>query len=201
MMMKAVKKLLGDLQYAIAFRDIAMVTHLTPQEKREILGKYATTHQNFVETGTYLGETTAAMAKLYKKVYTIEIQQSFYEKAQSRFATLEHILCFHGDSGTLLPRIVDELEGPTVFWLDGHYSGPRTGKSHFYDTPIIQELKTIFRRQAREDVILIDDARCFCGRHSYPRIGKLVEFIRKNSEFFVTIKDDIVRLQYDSEWS
>lgn len=200
-MIKSIKRFLGDIQYAIAYRDIATFTLMTPTEKREILKKYADTHVNFVETGTYLGETTAEMAKLYKNVYTVEVLEDFYLKARDRFSAIDNVTCYYGDSAIVLSEIIASLQGPTVFWLDGHYSGPHTGRSRKYETPILQELKTIFSRKERGDIILIDDARAFCGRKSYPRISKLNDFVRRKSNFILTIQNDIIRLQYDPEWS
>lgn len=194
-------KLLGDLHYAMNLREHALVSHLTPDEKRERLGSYADRYSVFVETGTYLGKTTDAMAKLYKEVHTIEVSQDLHAKAVQRFSANSAVTCHLGDSADILPKIVGTLTKPAVFWLDGHYSGPRTGRASAYDTPIIQELETIFQNSKKDHMILIDDARLFVGRKSYPRIGVLREYVRSHSQYYLTIRDDIIRLAYDPEWS
>lgn len=201
MPIRRIKKLVGDLHYLLNVRDHALVSYLSPIEKRERLANYASRCQEFVETGTYLGETTAAMAKHYSKVHTIEIDTGLYEKARARFADQLGIQCYHGDSATMLPEVIRELAGPTVFWLDGHYSGPRTGRHSEYDTPIISELEMIFAHNAKDHIILIDDARLFVGRHAYPTIAILRQFVSANSRYHLTIRDDIIRLWFDPEWS
>ncbi|HRJ70789.1 MAG TPA: hypothetical protein PLS03_01120 [Terrimicrobiaceae bacterium] len=194
-------KLLGDVHYAMNLREHAMVSHLTPDEKRERLGAYAGRYSTFIETGTYLGETTQAMSKLYGEVHTIEVSPELHAKAAQRFAGNAAVTCHLGDSADVLPRIVGSLTKPAVFWLDGHYAGPRTGRANAYDTPIIRELEIIFQNSKKDHMILIDDARQFVGRNSYPRIGVLREYVRSHSQYFLTIRDDIIRLAYDPEWS
>ena len=39
----------------------------------------------FVETGTFLGETTLAMAEIFERCWTVEIDASLYAKALVRF--------------------------------------------------------------------------------------------------------------------
>lgn len=196
-----IKRLLGNIHYAINLRDHALVNYLTPAEKRERLAVYCNQYTEFVETGTYLGETTAAMAGAYARVHTIEIDRELYSNAIHRFSGRPSIFCYQGDSAAVLPMVVNNLLGPAVFWLDGHYSGPRTGRASDYDTPIIAELETIFKSSKSEHLILIDDARLFVGRNSYPTIYALNAYVREHSRYILTIRDDIIRLCYDPEWS
>jgi len=194
-----IKQFVRDFQYALNSREHSLFTHLLPQEKRDRLAVHAAKYDNFVETGTYLGETTAAMSGVYRKVYTVEIHQELYRKAADRFAGLDYIHCFHGDSATVLPQIVAQLDGPAVFWLDAHYSGPRTGKAGSRETPIEEELSTIFESESKEHLIFIDDARLFVGKNSYPKIGRLWKFVRTHSPYSMTVRDDIIRLYRDPE--
>jgi hypothetical protein len=194
------RRLAEDIYYALNLREHAMGNRLTPFEKREYLAKFADCYDTFVETGTYLGETTAAMAKVYRHVHTVEIDDQLYQKASQRFKDASSVSCYHGDSALVLPRILEQLKSPAVFWLDGHYSGPKTGKSSKYDTPILRELAIIFQHNRRDHMILIDDARYFIGKDFYPRIFHLREFVRKNSEYSLSVRDDIIRLCFDPEW-
>ena len=89
--------------------------------------------------------------------------------------------------------MIQEIEGPALFWLDGHYSGGGTAKGEMC-TPIIQELKVIGLRSP-QDVILIDDARLFTGRDDYPtldEVRKLVDDIFPGSSY--TVKHDMIRV-------
>jgi len=194
-----IKKFVRDFHYALNSREHSLFTHLLPEEKRERLGAYAERFQNFVETGTYLGETAEAMASIYKRVYTIEIHEPLYNEVGERFSDRANLKRFLGDSTTVLPEVVRQLDGPAVFWLDAHYSGPKTGRAGKSATPIEKELASIFSDARKDHLILIDDARLFVGKNSYPRIGRLWKFIRTHSPYSMTVRDDIIRLYRDPE--
>ncbi|QJE94589.1 hypothetical protein [Luteolibacter luteus] len=193
-----IKQFVRDFHYALNSREHSLFTHLLPEEKREKLGAYARKYDHFVETGTYLGETTAAMAALYKKVFTVEIHEELARKAAARFADHVNVEAYHGNSAEVLPKIIAKLDGPAVFWLDAHYSGPRTGKAS-RECPIEEELSIIFGNPSQEHLIFIDDARLFVGKNSYPKIGRLWKFVRTHSPYSMTVRDDIIRLYRDPE--
>jgi hypothetical protein len=71
-----------------------------------------------------------------------------------------------------MPKAAELCDGPTTFWLDGHYSGGVTAGQKT-DPPIVQELAIIAARKDPADVILIDDARLFGWRRGYPRISRV----------------------------
>ena len=99
-----------------------------------------------------------------------------------------------GDSSKVLPELLDKIKKPCLFWLDGHYSGGITGKGDL-NTPILNELKSIFSHQIKDHVILIDDARCFTGEEDYPTIKALKEFVIKNRPDWVfEVRNDIIRI-------
>ena len=194
-----IKQFVRDLHYALNTREHSIFTHLLPEEKRERLGAFASRYDNFVETGTYLGETAAAMAKLYRKVFTVEIHEELYQKAAARLRDSGNVTAYHGNSSDLLPAILDRLDGPAVFWLDAHYSGPKTGRIGKAETPIEEELSQIFATGSSEHLIFIDDARLFVGKASYPKLGRLWKFVRTHSAYSMTVRDDIIRLAVDPE--
>jgi len=147
-----------------------------------------------VETGTYHGEMVEAMCKVFDRLYSIEIDQGLYEEALDAFARFAHIRIIKGDSGEVLPSILSEVKQPCLFWLDGHYSGPETGKGPL-DTPVAKELQHIFLHPIRDHVILIDDARDFTGEGDYPSLEELRKFVlgfRPGWSF--VLKDDIIRI-------
>jgi hypothetical protein len=87
--------------------------------------------RHFVETGTYLGYTTDAVARLGARVVTIELSPMFHELAVRKFAAMPNVRCLLGDSAELLPRILDGLDGPALLWLDGHFSEGGTGEGDY----------------------------------------------------------------------
>ena len=55
---------------------------------------------------------------------------------------------------------VGKLEEPTLFWLDGHYSGGVTARGS-KETPILDEVDKILSTKESRHVLIVDDARCF----------------------------------------
>ena len=76
--------------------------------------------QNFIETGTYLGETTEWASKHFKRVETVEAYDKIYTETSTRLAHLKNIQFHLGDSSRLLPSIIEGLRGPSLFFLDAH---------------------------------------------------------------------------------
>jgi hypothetical protein len=168
---------------------------LSGPEKRAEIKKWQamTGYKLFVETGTFLGETTLAMSEVFERCWTVEIDASLYAKALVRFEGRTNITPLHGSSGTLISPILKEIDAPAIFWLDGHYSRANTGRGNV-DTPILDELTRIFEHPIKEHVILIDDAREFLGVNDYPTIKALHRFVRAHSPYRVRVSNDIIRL-------
>ncbi len=149
--------------------------------------------KNLVETGTYRGDMIEACRTRFKKIYSIEIDAELWRQANERFVKYPHVNILQGDSAEVLPQILQKIEGPCVFWLDGHYSGGVTGKGE-RETPIVSELGHI-RRQNQPDVILIDDARLFNGTHDYPDINELrAKVLELWPENVFEVSDDVIRI-------
>lgn len=146
-----------------------------------------------VETGTYRGAMIAAQAQNFKQIYSIEIDKSLHAAAQERFRDSTHINLIHGDSGTQLKNIVNELQKPAIFWLDGHYSGGVTGKSDI-ETPINAELETVLN-SAQKHIVIIDDARDFNGQKDYPTLETVAQFVKNGYPNLVfENKYDLIRI-------
>lgn len=147
----------------------------------------------FVETGTFRGDMVEAQKMNFSELYSVELSKEYYDKAVERFVNDSHVNVVFGDSGSVLPFIVEKLSKKTLFWLDGHYSGGKTAKGET-ECPIFSELEAIFSQNTLEHIILIDDARCFNGEGDYPTIAELQSFIsKKNNRYTSEIKDDIIR--------
>lgn len=147
-----------------------------------------------VETGTYYGDMIEAMKEVFDRIYSIELSKDLYEKARMRFKGTHKIELIHGDSGTEIQRIVDNINQPTLFWLDGHYSGGETARGE-KDTPIFDELRHILNASDRGHVIIVDDARCFGTDPAYPSIEELSGFIMSRKPTLeIAVQDDSIRI-------
>lgn len=146
----------------------------------------------FVETGTYHGETVAAMKPFYANIISIEIDDVLYRKACERFAHDANVRIVHGDCVREMPAILAALREPAVFWLDGHYSGAGTGKGVVED-PILMSLDQIAAHPVKEHVIFIDDARIFDGREERPDLSEVLNRLKKiNSSYILRLQGDII---------
>jgi hypothetical protein len=147
-----------------------------------------------VETGTFLGDMVHGCRKRFERIISIELDHQLYENACRRFASDRHIEILRGDSGDLLPKVLEGLSVPCLFWLDGHYSAGFTAKGDL-NTPVMDELEAICEHPVDGHVILIDDARCFTGEEDYPTIAEVEAFIsRKKPDYEFELDLDIMRI-------
>ena len=157
----------------------------SPAVKVRALRRYAKTFELsiFVETGTHIGNTVAAVADLFDRCITIELSQKFWKRASTLFADRKDVSCLLGDSGILLPEVLLQIDKPALFWLDAHASGGDTINSG--RGPIFDELAAIYAHPIKKHVILIDDAR----GHQVEAIVATVPATHR-----VAVRNDIIRI-------
>ena len=153
-----------------------------------------------IETGTYHGAMVEAMLNNFDEIISIELDEKLYKAARDKFSKYSQVDIIHGDSAEVLPKILQSLSKPCIFWLDGHYIPNSTESARGdVDTPIMDELNHILNHHIKDHVILIDDARCFIGPNpvlnNYPTIQELKDFvIAINPKLQIDIMDDIIRI-------
>lgn len=139
----------------------------------------------WVETGTYLGQTTQILSGLATKVYSIEPEPTLCQEAKIYFRDFSNVDILLGTSEDVFPTLLPTLNGDINFWLDGHYSAGPTFKGP-QDTPILDELKHIAlnMHQFGKLCVLVDDVRCFAPYQpefsNYPSVDVLVDWARTN---------------------
>jgi hypothetical protein len=178
----------GSVARPSRFATINLIT--PPLVKIRALQHYARKFglRTFVETGTFVGDTTAAVARSFDRCFTIELSDDLHARAVKRFAAQPHIVCVHGDSGAAISDILHRIDQPALFWLDAHYSGGITADAG-YD-PILKELSSIFAHSIKSHVVLIDDAR----GHQIDAIAGEIP-----AGHLLSVKNDIVRIAPDSK--
>lgn len=135
-----------------------------------------------------------AMKQHFDQIYSIELSPEYYQIAARRFRQSSHIHLICGDSRDTLSGVVQELDHPALFWLDGHYSGGKTAKG-FRDTPIYEELKHIVHGPVRGHVMIIDDAHLFGVDSDYPSLQDLAAFIEsQNDRYQMVVEDNSIRI-------
>ncbi len=166
------------------------------QEKYKIISSYAEKNnlKSMVETGTYKGESIHAVRKLFSRIFSIELDPELFAAAKARFSNDPQVTILQGDSAELLPEVLKQLPGPTLFWLDGHWSGGPTAKGN-KDTPVVEELNSVLSHYQYPSVILIDDAKLFLGSHDYPTVGEIKSLVKKyQPKLKIQVKRDVIRI-------
>ena len=169
-----------------------------PEVKRKTIFDYARINNIdiLIETGTFRGDTVQSALPLFNKIYSIELNKTLADSARARFMKEPKVQILQGDSAIVLREVLNDLNRPAVFWLDGHYSGGVTAKGE-KDTPILEELKCVLSHSIKNHIVLIDDARCFIGEFDYPTLFDIYELVKGvDRNYKVNVKDDIIRIGY-----
>lgn len=145
----------------------------------------------FVETGSYAGEgIEMALQAGFTEIHSIELAECWYNECLKKFELYPNVHLWFGDSGLILDQVIEGIQEPITFWLDGHWSGGTTAKGPS-STPILKELEAIQRHPIKTHTILIDDIRCF-GTSDFDLI-ELSQIIQKileiNPNYTITYQD------------
>jgi hypothetical protein len=163
--------------------------------KQRTVKEYARAYglRTLVEAGTYYGEMVAATRKCFASICSIEWDRRLAALAQSRFALYPHIRVLQGDSELWIPRMLEDIHAPCLFWLDGGYFIWAANKSN--PGRLMSELKAILNHSISGHVILLDDARCLNGQNGAPRIEDFLRSIHTDyPDRIVEVRHDIVRI-------
>ena len=150
--------------------------------KNSILFNNSIKNCPWIETGTYLGETTKFLGKNFPLVITFEPSRLHYLYVSKRFKNKDNIKVINSTSQDGLERVISEIGGNVNFYLDGHASGDGTFQSSQI-TPIRDELAIIERNLSKfsKVFVAIDDVRGFGESDSvYPSNYFLVSYCQRN---------------------
>jgi hypothetical protein len=174
--------------------DAALPAPPAARAKHTFLARLAHERRNriFIESGTYLGDTTLHMAGHCETVITVELDPVLYERARRRFEGIDAITVVHGDAADTMPELVRRAAHPPLVWLDGHYSGGETahGRLREPSVAILRELRDV----ERGTTIVVDDLRLFGRKPDLPTLGELVEVAAAVSPRLQTGPDCLVVL-------
>lgn len=187
---------IGEEHVVREWREAGKPAPAPPAVKRRIVREVARRYhlRILVETGTYLGDTVAAVKGAFDEIYSIELGLDLFQHARKRFAEDRHVVLLQGDSGDKLAEVLPKLRRPCLFWLDAHYSRGATARGSL-QTPIEKELALIAAHPLRrKHVILVDDARHFTGDGDYPKLAALQAWAAKAGLDHFAVEDDIIRI-------
>ena len=169
-----------------------------PEVKRSVLKRNGIPGANWIETGTYLGETSFYLSNFFNHVTTIEPNFELHERAKEKYKYIKNIDFVLGASETKFDHVMLSHSGKLNIFLDGHYSGGITSKTE-YVTPLVVEVDSIIKNLEKFDEIrlFIDDIRCMNPEieefSEYPSLGTILQKISGMSSN-VSIQHDILCL-------
>jgi hypothetical protein len=142
-----------------------------------------------VETGTFEGDTIAALLSRFREIHSVELSPHYFEHAKVRFANELHVHIAHGDSPSCLKGLVPALSGRGVlYYLDAHWCVARNTAGEKSQCPLLDELRAI-DRLGETSVIVIDDARLFLAPppaphdiSQWPSFDEIVTALRRLSD-------------------
>jgi hypothetical protein len=187
----------------VDWRERAFAPPAPREVKLATIMRHYIPESTWIETGTYLAETTAAMAEIAPRVYSIEPKPEFVEAARAQFAEQAHVEIIQGISETELPALLSRIsDNKLSFWLDGHWSmgntflGPKV-------SPIVDELHVIDHCLARLDSvsIAIDDIRCFDQADGgFPGLEWLADWAFQRDLSWIIEHDIFIAKSRDLPW-
>lgn len=149
-----------------------------------LFDRYLSDADYVYESGTFLGDSTAYLAKSGRPVDSVEPSTVLCERARKRFRSDGHIRILEGSSENLIASTLREAREKGYrrvgFWLDGHNSDNDTAVD-VGDAPVIHELAAIFAESEAFEMItvLIDDARYMAEiadrDRTYPPLRTVIE--------------------------
>ncbi len=110
--------------------------------------------QVLVETGTCEGSTPMALHTDFRKIYTIELSDYYFQRSVKRLRGIKNVHISNGNSEKCLEGILNSIVNePTLFWLDAHSSGGLTADE---GDPLATEIQ-IIQRCRPDALVVIDD--------------------------------------------
>lgn len=127
-----------------------------------------------IESGTYLGVTSARCAGAFARVLTVELDIELAKRATAYLSRYRNVEVFQGDAAKLMPGLIARPDASdAVIFLDGHYSGGPTAHGEVPE-PALLELQILAPYRDRICGIVIDDFRLFGEETGFPKKSELV---------------------------
>jgi len=156
---------------------------------REVFAKYP--NKYFIETGSCTGDgIQKALEAGFEHIISIELAPHYYRHCCQRFASFSNVAMLLGDSTEILPLLLQTIEAPATFWLDGHYSEWDTARGES-NTPLMAELESIRQHRIKTHTLMIDDARLFGAvEFDFLTLDEVIKKIKEiNTRYVISFED------------
>lgn len=158
--------------------------------KRTVLIKNALPDSIWIETGTYLGQTTKFLSKYFFKIYTIEADLDLFNSTRKYLEKYENIEVINATSEIGLERVLSsKIEKNVNFFLDAHAVSNNKTKTYIgkESNPILNELNIIKKEinNLKNFKIFIDDidwcAMDYIENHKRSKLSLIVNWCTDNN--------------------
>ncbi|MGB8854114.1 MAG: hypothetical protein WCC69_11165 [Pirellulales bacterium] len=122
----------------------------------------------FIETGTFKGDSVAAVRPSFEELHTCELSPELHAAATQRFANDPAVHCHLGSSPDRLRALAAiHARHPVMYWLDAHWCSAAQTAGEESQCPLLEELEAIAPLHP-ESIVWIDDARYFMAPPTAP---------------------------------
>lgn len=135
----------------------------------------------FIETGTGNGRTLSIVEDLFPRVYTIEMDESKWQKVHRVHDDPPFVNCMLGDTLAMLPHVLEKVDRQSIVFLDAHCAG--AGAVGSTSCPLLDEIAIVLD-DGSNHVIIVDDWILFSfptnveRRHEWPEIAEVIDALR-----------------------
>lgn len=117
--------------------------------------------QNFIETGCWIGQGLEFAQSIgFNNLYSCDINDSFVSICKEKFTKA---IIMHHPSTEFLKKILPDILGPSLFWLDAHYPVHygHTTENNNTKFPLLEEVRLVLslKQNFEKDVFILDDLR------------------------------------------
>jgi hypothetical protein len=126
------------------------------EEFKKLIKKYKI--KTVVETGTYHGKTTEALASICDNVYSIEINTELYNEVYKKIKDNKRIKLFNMTTINFLKENIPNFIQPILFFLDAHKMEREYNTFHLnsINEPLLDELNIIGENKIKPIIVIHD---------------------------------------------
>lgn len=149
--------------------------------------------ETFIEAGTARGTTAARCSRVFKRVFTIELDTNLAIKSRQFLKQRRNVSVIEGDAQRAIPRIIEEHQlDRIVLFLDGH-APLGAPPSEVAAEPAIEVLGLLCEYRKRISGVIVDDFRNFGAAPGFPPRSSLL----KAAEDFCAAGEFVFTVQLD----
>lgn len=134
----------------------------------------------FIEAGTYRGVTAARCARIFERVYTVELDKKLAFESAEYLRRWRNVEAMQGDVLAMLP-VIFERPGvdDVLLFLDGHFSAGDTALGELSE-PAVEEISLLGTYRSKLRGMIIDDFRGFGRYETWPTKSALLRALEEH---------------------